>query len=137
MATKKQNNLGIGVDIEEIKRFKNLDILKNRTFLYKIYTKKELAYCFKKANPCVHLAGRFVAKEAVFKALTAVGKSGGISLKDIEISANIDNVPKVVVQSLRKSNLDVNLSISHSQGSAIAFALVVKYEKFNKKSHSK
>ena len=134
---KKQNNLGIGVDIEETERFKNLDIFKNVAFLHQIYTKKELSYCFKKAKPYIHLAGRFVAKEAVFKALTSIGKSRGISLKKIEISVNIDNVPKVVVHGFKGKKLEVNLSISHCKSQAIAFAIVVSYEKFKRKDNSK
>lgn len=130
------SKFSIGIDVEETERFKGLLLRKDGIFLNRIYTKKELKYCFSKANPELHLAGRFVAKEAVFKALAAVGLSP-ISLKKIEILANINNVPQVVVCGLKKDYLDIGLSISHSQNSAIAFALVVKYEKSHKKSHSK
>ena len=134
MEIKKSGNLGLGVDIEEIKRFSHLEQLKDKFFLDKIYTKKELAYCFKKANPGIHLAGRFVAKEAVFKALTAIGQSRVVSLKKIEILSNIDNVPEVVVNGLKKNKLDINLSISHCASKAIAFVLIVNYEEFARKS---
>lgn len=137
MATKKQNDLGIGVDIEEIRRFKKLDIFKNGSFLRKIYTKKELAYCLKKANPHAHLAGRFVAKEAVFKALSVMGRGRGILLNKIEILSNKNNAPQVVIHGTKGDDLHINLSISHSQSSAIAFAFVVRYEKSKKKNSSK
>lgn len=137
MAIKIPRNLGVGVDIEETRRFKNLTLFKDRIFLNKIYTKNELAYCLKKANPGLHLAGRFVAKEAVFKALVAIGKGQGIPLKKIEILANIDGAPQVRFRSLKGNELDINLSISHCGSRAIAFALIINYEKFKKKSHSK
>lgn len=130
---KKQNNLGIGVDIEEIQRFKKLDIFKNRSFLHKIYTKKELAYCFKKANPHMHLAGRFVAKEAVFKALSEIGKSHGILLKKIEILSKKNGAPYARVVGSRK-DIDINLSISHCKSLAVAFVIVRFYEDYKRKN---
>ena len=125
------------MDIEEISRFKRLDPIKDKSFLDKIFTKRELAYCFGKANSAAHLAGRFVAKEAVFKALTAAGSGRGISLKRIEILANIDKVPQVRVRGLAEDDLDINLSISHCSSRATAFALVLSYEKSKRKSRSK
>jgi holo-[acyl-carrier protein] synthase len=61
------NNFGIGVDIESIERFVKLDRAKDSRFLAKIFTEKELDYCFKYKSPAEHLAVRYAGKEAVIK----------------------------------------------------------------------
>lgn len=61
--------LGIGIDIIEIDRIKETIEKYGERFLNKVYTKDELDYCLKKNNKFQHLAARFAAKEAVFKAM--------------------------------------------------------------------
>lgn len=117
----KTNKLGIGVDIERISRFKPR--LKDKNFLSKIFTAKELKYCFSKAIPEHHLAGRYAAKEAVFKALS----QAGLNLKSLK---NIEIIPSKAAPGVRVSNLkplcsEILVSIAHSNESAIAFALVM------------
>ena len=41
---------GIGIDIESVKRFENLERKKNKLFFKKIYSNTELDYCFKSKN---------------------------------------------------------------------------------------
>lgn len=125
-------SIGTGVDIEEISRFKKLSLIKDKNFLNNIYTKKELAYCFGKANAGPHLAGRFVAKEAVYKALSALGRV--VDLKKIEISSNIAGGPTVKLRDFAGRGFGINLSISHCRDWAVAFALVA-YAKPHKKNH--
>ena len=55
----------VGVDIEDIGRFRKLDQKSSGVFLKKVYTKNELDYCFQKSVPAQHLAVRFAGKEAV------------------------------------------------------------------------
>ena len=117
---KKESQFGIGVDIEDIGRFAGLRRAKDGPFLKKIFTAGELDYCFSKKNAAPHLAARFCAKEAVVKALHGVA---ALSYTDIEIVSS-RKVPRVV---LRKSSLKeyrAEISLSHSGGMAIAFALV-------------
>ena len=59
--------LSIGVDIESVDRFKEHD--KNGSFLKRIFTNKELEYCFSFTDFAQHLAVRYSGKEAVVKAL--------------------------------------------------------------------
>ena len=61
--------LGIGIDIEDINRFKKYSLKKDLDFLKTIYSENELEYCFSKKSPAKHLAVRFCAKEAFIKAL--------------------------------------------------------------------
>jgi holo-[acyl-carrier protein] synthase len=58
---------GIGIDIIEVERVKKL-AEKNPRFLERIFTDREISYCVEKRNKYQHLAARFAAKEAFFKA---------------------------------------------------------------------
>jgi holo-[acyl-carrier protein] synthase len=75
---------GIGIDIvqnnrisESIKRFGD-------RFLNRIYTEGEILYCRACAQPDIHFAARFSAKEAAFKAL-GTGWAAGVKWKDVEV----------------------------------------------------
>lgn len=69
---------GIGIDIIEVARVKKATEAHAR-FLEKLFTAEEIRYCESMHNKYLHLAARFAAKEAFFKALgrrvswTAVG----------------------------------------------------------------
>ena len=114
---------GIGVDIEDIKRFRNSDVANNKQFLDKIFTKKELDYCFSKAKPEQHLAARYAGKEAVVKALCSLGKIS-IDYKDIEITNNKNKIPMVKINNKNLGNLKIKISLSHCEDKAIAFVVV-------------
>ena len=116
-------NLGVGTDIEDVGRFRNLDRDKNSNFLEKIFTKKELDYSFSKAKPYQHLAARYTGKEAVVKALSSIGKQN-IGYKEIEILNDDKGIPKVNLN--RNSGLKVNISLSHSNDRALAFAVILR-----------
>ena len=108
----------IGVDIEEISRFKG----KSERFLKRIYTDLELEYCMKHSKPESHLAARFCAKEAVMKALTPVG----INIAEynlIEIFHDKNNCPKVKILKDIDKKIDFELSLSHDRTKAIAFVV--------------
>jgi len=107
---------GIGVDIEEIKRFSRNKYEKKKNFYNKIFTTSEIKYCLSKTNPYPHFAARFCAKEAVIKAL----QNSNINLKDIEVKM-IKNKP---VLKLPKNKQGL-VSISHTKDYAIAFVLIV------------
>lgn len=116
-------NLGVGTDIEDIGRFRKLDNDKNSNFLDKIFTKKELDYSFSKAKPYMHLAARYAGKEAVVKALSSMGKQN-IDYKAIEILNDGNGSPKVNLN--HKGTLKVYISLSHSNDSALAFAVITQ-----------
>lgn len=114
--------LGIGVDCEEISRFRKIE--PENTFWGKVFTKKELSYCKSKPNPFQHLAARFAGKEAVIKAFSSLEKR--LFFKDIEILNDKNGVPyaKVLKSNVSRS-FSVKISLSHSKNNAIAFAIVV------------
>jgi holo-[acyl-carrier protein] synthase len=75
---------GIGIDVVQNERIRNSIERFGDRFLHRIYTDREIDYCSKCAQPEIHYAARFAAKEAAFKAL-GTGWAAGVKWKDIEI----------------------------------------------------
>ena len=105
----------IGLDLVEIKRFKQL----KRTFavLQKAFTSRELDYCFAFKDPTPHLAGLFAAKEAVAKAL-----NGQAVVYEIEIRHEKNGKPKV----WRKNKYDKKMAVSITHTEEIAAAIAIQ-----------
>ncbi len=108
--------MAIGVDIEDIERFKG----KSDEFLNRVFTDVELEYCLKYSKPESHLAARFCAKEAVVKALTALDIEN-VSYKDIEVFHNEKHCPQIRILKSINKNVIFQLSLSHDRTKAIAF----------------
>lgn len=120
----------IGIDIVEIKRLVRTTRRWGKSFLAKIYTPRELAYARSKRYPYQHLAARFAAKEAVFKALGEVEKEF-VGWKNIEILNDPTGKPVVHwhgrAEAVRKKRglAGVTVSLSHTDNYAVAAAALV------------
>lgn len=86
-------NSRIGVDVELISSI-NID---NENFIERNFTPAEQEYCFKAPSPQASFAGRWSAKESVFKALGVSSKGAGAPLRDIEILSDANGAPTVKV----------------------------------------
>ncbi len=124
-----------GTDIIQVDRIKNA-IQNNKEFKKKIYTEYEIEKIDKIVSDIKYqsYAGRFAAKEAIYKAMSKILIEKNITIKfsDIEIR-NIDellNRPKVIFLNSEIADLcneyliDVDVSISHIETNAIAMAIV-------------
>ncbi|MFH1691724.1 MAG: holo-ACP synthase [Candidatus Omnitrophota bacterium] len=109
---------GHGVDIVEIKRLEGAVERWGDVFLKRVFTEREIAYSKKKHFPLQHLAARFAAKEAVFKAF---GTRPALNFKDIEIFNDEFGRPRCNVKNKLESIL---LSISHTHEYAVASAII-------------
>lgn len=118
------HQLGIGIDIADIERFRNLNTKKDKSFFTKIYTNEEIKYCFSKADPAQHLAARFAGKEAILKAFSYYNI--GIPLNQVEILNDHKGVPFVNLLCNNIDNFDIKISLSHSEAIAAAVAIVTK-----------
>jgi fatty acid synthase subunit alpha len=83
----------VGVDVEDISAVPS----DNATFVERNFTAAEVAYCEAAASPRSSFAGRWSAKEAVFKSLGVASLGAGAPLKDIEIVKNEAGVPEIKV----------------------------------------
>ncbi|KAK5458517.1 beta subunit of fatty acid synthetase [Exophiala xenobiotica] len=115
----------VGVDVEDIRAIN----IENETFVKRNFTDAEQTYCNKAASPQASYAGRWSAKEAVFKSLGVCSKGGGAPLHDIEILSDENGAPKVALhgaalEAAKEAGVkNVNVSISHSESQAIAVAV--------------
>ena len=120
---------GIGIDIIEIDRVRESVEKFGDKFLNKIYTKSELEYCLNKSSKYQHLAARFAAKEAVYKALTT-GWHEKATWQDIEISNEPNGMPIVKLNGKLKSFLSkdnsLRISMSHSRDYVACVAIIYK-----------
>ena len=119
--------VGIGVDIVEIRRIKDI-LERNDKFLEKIFTTKEIEYLKARNLRPEYVAGRFAAKEAVSKALGTGFR--GFNFRDIIIESTTLGKPIVTLEgeakniSNRNGDTAIHLSISHGYDSAIAYAVL-------------
>ena len=108
--------MAIGVDIEDIERFKG----KSNDFLHRVFTPLELEYCLKFSKPESHLTARFCAKEAVVKALTALDIEN-MPYNKIEVFHNEKQCPQIRILKQIEKNIVFQVSLSHDRTKAIAF----------------
>ncbi len=118
-------SLGVGIDIEDIARFEKYSKDRENSFLKKVYTPTEIEYCFKSKSPAKHLAARFCAKEAVYKAFCSLGVFG-LGFQDVEIVNDSSRVPSVKFLTERLKDYSCKISLSHSKDKAAASVIVVK-----------
>ena len=85
---------GIGIDVIQNERIRGSIQRFGDRFLNRIYTEGEMEYCKKCANPEVHYAARFAAKEAAFKAL-GTGWAAGVKWRDIEVERLSSGKPEL------------------------------------------
>lgn len=121
--------LGTGLDVAEVARIAELAARHGRRFLERVFTPAELEYCLSRGAREQHLAGRFAAKEAVFKAL-GTGWTDRVSWKQVEVLAADGGAPQVRLSGGAAERLAamggrrVHLSITHAGGLAAASAVV-------------
>lgn len=124
----------LGIDIVEIARLKKVSKRWGKSFMQKVYTDRELAYANSRRYPYQHLAARFAAKEAIFKALGEV-ETNFVGWKNIEILNDAYGKPVVhwhneAETSRRKRNLQgAVVSLSHTENYAVASAMLVFNDK--------
>ena len=124
--------LGIGVDIVNNKRFKNL--IKNKNFLKRTYSINEIKFSIKKKYKVNFFAKRFAAKESLAKAL-GTGFRKKLNLKDIEIYNDNLGMPfynktkkldNFINKLFRIKSYNLFLSISDEKDYSIAFTILQK-----------
>lgn len=116
-------SLNLGIDIEDISRFEKLEVIRDKKFLAKIFTPKELKYCFSKKNKAEHLAARFSAKEALLKAF-AYFNILHVGLNQFEIINDRKGRPGVFLNRALSKRYSAKVSLSHCGDKAIAIAVV-------------
>ncbi|KAI0132603.1 fatty acid synthase subunit alpha [Xylariales sp. AK1849] len=118
-------NHKVGVDVEDIAAIN----IENDTFVERNFTEREIAYCRKMPSVQSSFAGRWSAKEAVFKSLGVKSKGAGAALKEIEVLSDEHGAPIVTLHGdaadvAKKAGVkEISVSISHSEAQSIAIAV--------------
>ena len=119
-----------GTDIIEVERIKKA-ILSTPKFKEKIFTNSEISYAENKSDVTKyqHYAGRFAAKEAIYKSISNIYPH--VQLGEIEILNDIENLnrPKVIIHNEQfislANNVQIDVSISHIKEYATANAVTI------------
>jgi holo-[acyl-carrier protein] synthase len=122
---------GIGIDLVSVGRLKRILDRWDRRFTARVYTQREMDYCYKKAFPAIHFSARFAAKESFLKAL-GIGIGMGVHLKDIEVVNSPKGQPELVVHREAEAMLAqqcirrLQLSLTHTSEYASAIVILEK-----------
>ncbi|MGD0276515.1 MAG: holo-ACP synthase [Syntrophales bacterium] len=120
---------GIGFDIVEVERIRNVLQHRRDRFLKRVFADHEVIYAMRKRKPEIHLAAGFAAKEAFLKAI-GVGLGRGVSMNEVAVvheasgksSLTLIGEANVVVQRLKIGR--IYLSLSHTEQYATAIVIL-------------
>jgi phosphopantetheine--protein transferase-like protein len=114
-------NLGIGIDIIEVSRFRKKKYEENKNFYKKIFVKSEINYCLKFKNSAERFAGKFALKEALIKSIDKK-----IRFSEIETS-HLKSKPIVRIKKSReKYNFIASLSHENDFAVAVVISEIIK-----------
>ena len=122
--------LGIGVDIIQNERLKNL--IFSKTFLSRTFSKNEIMISKKASSKTNYFSKRFAAKEAFAKSI-GTGFRKNLNFKDIEILNNklgkpfyskSKKIDSIVKKKFKVKNYNLFLSISDEKDYSIAFTII-------------
>jgi holo-[acyl-carrier protein] synthase len=124
------NILGTGVDVVELPRIRAAIERHGERFLRKVYTPAEVAYCRRKADSWASFAGRWAAKEAVYKAY-GHGWYGIWWLNQIEVVKEPSGKPGIrllgsAAEAMQGRGVtQTELSITHGREIAVANVILL------------
>lgn len=117
-----------GTDIIEISRIRKSIEKSGEAFLNLIYTPAEIEYCESKKNAKYsHYAGRFAAKEAIFKAISSMlVEKFSITWTDAQVINDKDGNPKIEFLNIKFEQIQsIDISISHCREYAVATVTIL------------
>ncbi len=112
---------GIGIDTVDVVRFRKAMDRWGDRLGKRVFTPKELSYCYSQRFPERHLAARFAAKVSFFKAL---GRP--IRFKDVEVTRGPEG-PGLKVEGLEE-DINIFVTITHDKNLSVAETIVERCE---------
>ena len=120
-----------GTDIIEISRIRESIERSGETFLNILFTPSEIEYCESKRNAkYYHYAGRFAAKEAIFKTVSPLLKNKfDISWHNAEVVNDENGNPEIKFIGIKFDKIkNIDISISHCKEYAVATVVAMVEE---------
>ena len=122
--------IGVGVDIVDNTRIKKL--IRNKKFILRIFSKKEISLSKKIDDKINYFSKRFAAKESLSKAI-GTGFRNGLNFKDISILNDRYGKPyyelnkklkKLIYSKLKVKKIKISLSLADEKKYSIAFSVI-------------
>lgn len=110
------DNIGIGIDICDVERFKEIPFKSKPGFYKKLFNDSEIKYCLKYKNYFEHFAAKFAIKEAVKKSIL-----DKITMIDID-TYHVKSKPHVRLRKLQDKYI-FRVSLSHEKNLAVAVVI--------------
>jgi holo-[acyl-carrier protein] synthase len=119
---------GIGIDLVDVDRVKVI-LGRRETFVRRVFTPEEIAYCDRQASPAESYAARWAAREACRKAL------GGIRhmrWHDVHVARASTGAPSLVLEGTSKARAEmlgvteVLLALTHERRMAAAVCVAMR-----------
>ncbi|MFQ5931099.1 MAG: holo-ACP synthase [Nitrospiraceae bacterium] len=117
-----------GVDMEEVSNVRNLLNISERA-RFRVFSEQEIGACERAPNSDQHFAGRFCAKEALFKALGRGWQ--GMGWTEAEVHVDESGAPRFVLHGSLKVKVhtlgvrSIGLGISHTRDLATASVILL------------
>jgi holo-[acyl-carrier protein] synthase len=120
--------VGIGVDLVDVERIKRM-LSRHRTFVERVFTSQEIAYCQGQASPAECFAARWAAREACRKALGGIRE---MRWHDVRVERAPTGAPRLALQGSSRARMealgvtDVLVALTHERRMAAAFCVAVR-----------
>ena len=119
---------GIGIDLVDVERMTTI-LGRRESFVRRVFTPDEIAYCDRQASPAESYAARWAAREACRKAL------GGIRhmrWHDVHVSRASTGAPSLVLEGTSRARAEmlgvteVLLALTHERRMAAAVCIAMR-----------
>jgi holo-[acyl-carrier protein] synthase len=120
--------VGIGVDLVDVERVKLL-LTRRKTFVGRVFTSDEIAYCETQASPAECYAARWAAREACRKALGGIRE---MRWQDVRVVRAPTGAPQLSLAGSSRARMealgatDVLVALTHERRMAAAFCVAVR-----------
>lgn len=120
--------VGIGVDLVEVERIQRM-LDRHHTFVDRVFTLQEIAYCRRQATPAECFAARWAAREACRKALGGIRE---MRWHDVRVERAPSGAPRLALEGASRARMDalgvtdVLVALTHERRMAAAFCVAVR-----------
>jgi holo-[acyl-carrier protein] synthase len=120
--------IGIGVDLVDVERVKRM-ISRRKTFVERVFTADEIAYCERQATPAECYAARWAAREACRKALGGIRE---MRWQDVRVERAATGAPRLALLGSSLARMEalgateVLVALTHERTMAAAFCMAVR-----------
>ena len=121
--------IGIGIDSVEIARFNNWHTYSQKK-LGRIFSPHEIEYCLSnQAKAAERFAGRFAAREALYKALPFPCEPFITFCQKVTIHNGTNGKPNLQLNNLDSKEVTIHISMTHTKDLATALVILEKVKK--------